>query len=262
MSTVTIGQAAFIMLREGAEALLIIAALAAYLTRTQAADKVRVLYWGAGLAVTTSLVLAYLLQAFLGGGHNDLVEGATMLFAAVVLIYVSGWLFARRDAAAWQGYLRDRVDSAVGATASVVPLGLVAFLAVFREGAETVLFLEALASGVNGSVGAVATGVALGGIALGALFVAVKSLAIRLPLKPFFTVTAALLYLMAVTFVGQGLLEFQELAWLPFTPVAAPEWLEDLGVGVSWEAIGLQIGLLLLIPVGMRLPALRAARAT
>jgi high-affinity iron transporter len=258
MSTVTIGQAAFILFREGAEALLVIAALAAYLSRIQAAEKTRVLYWGAGLAVVASLGLAYVLETFLGGGHNDLVEGATMVLASAVLIYVSGWLFARRDAAAWQAYLRSRVDDAIDATASVAPLGLVAFLAVFREGAETVLFLQALAGGATGSPAAVAVGVAIGALGLGVLFIAVKSLAIRLPLKPFFTVTAVLLYLLAVTFVGQGMMEFQEMNWLPFTSVAVPEWLEDLGVGISWEAIGTQIALLALAPLAIGVSALRA----
>ena len=260
MSTVTIGQAAFIMFREGAEALLVIAALAAYLARVGAAEKARVLYWGAGLAIVASIALAFVLQTFLGGGHNDLVEGATMLLAAVVLIYVSGWLFARRDAHAWQGYLKSQVDNAVEGANGLLALGLVAFLAVFREGAETVLFLQALAGGSEDALAAVGVGVAAGAAGLALLFVAVRSLALRLPLKPFFTVTAALLYLLAVMFVGQGLMEFQELAWLPFTPAAVPGWLDSIGVGASWEAIGLQVGLLVMVPLALRLPMMRIAR--
>lgn len=260
MSSVTIGQAAFIMFREGAEALLVIAALAAYLARSHAADKTRVLYWGAGLAVLASFAVAYVFVAIFDGGHNDVVEGMTLLVAAVVLIYVSGWLFARRDAAAWQAYLRARVDSAVETASGLAPLGLVAFLAVFREGAETVLFLKALAGGAPGGWASVLAGVAGGALGLAALFVAVRRLAIRLPLKPFFMVTAAFLYLMAVSFVGKGLMEFQELAWLPFTEAGTPAWLVALGGGESWEAAGLQIALLALVPLAMRLPVMRIAR--
>lgn len=260
MSGVIVSQSAFILLREGAEALLVIAALAAYLSRSGSPEKTRVLYWGAGLAVLASFVVAYIFSVFYDGGHNDVVEGATMLLAALVMIYVSGWLFARRDAAAWQAYLRSRVDSAIETTSGVAPLGLVAFLAVFREGAETILFLQALAGGQDGTWSAVLTGVAGGSLGLAVIFFAVRSLAIRLPLKPFFTVTAALLYLLAVSFVGKGVVEFQELAWLPITDVATPAWLAALGIGNTWETLGPQLVLLALVPVALSLPMMRVGR--
>lgn len=260
MSAVTVGQAALILFREGAEALLVMAALAAYLARSGAADKTRVLYWGAGLAIAASLAVAFAFQAFMGGGNKEIVEGATLLIAAAVLIYVSGWLFARRDAAQWQAYLRARVDTAVATASGIAPLGLIAFLAVFREGAETALFLQALAGGAPDQQVAVLTGVAVGALGLAVLFYLVRSLAVRLPLKPFFTATAALLYVLAITFVAKGMGEFQELGWLPLTAASLPEWLEGLGVGASWQAIGAQAVLVALVPVGMRLPMMRAPR--
>ncbi len=260
MNTIILAKAALVLLREGAEALLIIAALAAYLNRLGASDKTRVLYTGAGLAVLASILVAVLTWLFLDGEHSDMVEGITMLLAAGVLIYVSGWLFARRDVAAWQGYLKDKVDAAVSA-GGLFALGTAAFLAVFREGAETVLFLQALAADGGGWSLSLVTGVALGTAGLAVAFFAVRGLALRLPLKPFFVGTAALLYAMAVLFVGPALMELQELAWLPYTGVATPEWLGEIGVAASAEGLVLQGLLIAAVPLALKLlPALRPRR--
>ncbi|MCC7166968.1 MAG: FTR1 family protein [Rhodospirillales bacterium] len=239
MSMVVAGQAALILLREGAEALLVIAALASYLARLGQAGRTVILYGGAGLAVAISLVLAWVMERFLDGGHNDIVEGLVMLLAAGVLVYVAGWLIARRDAGRWREHLAGQVGRALRQD-SLIALGLAAFLAVFREGAETILFLHALAAGQGGWNVSVAAGVLAGLGALLILFVLVRALAIRLPLKLFFTATAALLYGMAFLFVGQAIQEFQEMAWVSVTSADLPEFLVALGLNPSWEALAAQ----------------------
>ena len=90
-------QSAAILLREGLEALLVVAALAAYLEKAGARDRLPALYAGAGLAVIASLITAWLFALFNNGEHNDLVEGVVMLAAAALMLYVSGWLFVRQD---------------------------------------------------------------------------------------------------------------------------------------------------------------------
>jgi high-affinity iron transporter len=262
MISVTLVKTAVVIMREGAEALLIIAALAAYLGRVGAEGKVRVLYWGSGLAIAASATAAWMFWLFFDGGHSDLLEGVVMLLAAGVLIYVSGWLFAKRDAAAWQGYIKGRVEAAIG-TGGMLALGAAAFLAVFREGAETILFLYALASEGSGAqaatAGGIAGGILLGGGVLVAAFLGVRKLALRLPLKPFFTGTAVLLYGLAVLFIGPALIEFQEMEWLPYDSAPVPEWLVGIGVSDTFEGLAIQLALLAAVPIALKLmPALRA----
>ncbi len=257
ISLAIVGQSAFIIFREGAEALLIIAALAAYLARAGMAEKTRVLYLGAGLAVIASLILAYVFHTYFDGMHNDIIEGGTMVLASLVLLYVSGWLFARRDVRAWQGYLHDKVGRAVRENSGFFTLGLMSFLAVFREGAETVLFMQALASGGSGWGVGLMGGILMGLSGLVVLFVLVRALAVRLPIKPFFTVTAGMLYAMAVLFMGSGVLEFQELGWLPYTDAPLPDWFVNLGANPTWEGFGLQVILVALVPLALKLPAMR-----
>src|SRR5262245_49731700 len=100
-------QAAVILLREGLEAMLIIAALAAYLRKAGAEDRVPLLYAGAGVAIIASLVTAWLFQTLNEGQHNDLFEAFVILAAAALMLYVSGWLLVRQDPRAWQAYLKE-----------------------------------------------------------------------------------------------------------------------------------------------------------
>jgi high-affinity iron transporter len=137
-------QSAVIMLREGLEALLVLAALAAYLIKADARDRLSALYTGAVLAIVASLIAAWVFQAFNNGAHSDLFEAFVILAAAALMLYVSGWLLLRQDPKAWQQYLKVKADTAL-AQRTGLAVGLLAFLAVFREGAETVLFVYALA---------------------------------------------------------------------------------------------------------------------
>lgn len=253
-------QATLILLREGAEALLIIAALSAWLVRVGAPEKVRVLYGGAGAAVLASFAAAWVFVVWFGGGHSDLMESIVLLVAAGVLIWVSGWLFARRDAAVWTAYLREQMNRSLG-RGGILTLGFTAFLAVFREGAETILFLQAVALDGGGWSMSMAAGVAVGLGAVVVVYLAVRKLAIKIPLRPFFVGTAALLYLMAVSFVGQAILEFQEMLWLPYNDAPVPQWLAAVGISDSREGLFVQMFLLLAVPLALRMPVFRRGAA-
>src|SRR5690606_28512736 len=117
--------------------------------------------------------------------HDDLTEGLIMAAAALLLLYVSGWLWARRDPAAWQRYLQTQADRALAADGPLLLAGI-AFLAVFREGAETILFLHAVVAGENGAGPAMLAGLGLAAVALVAIYWAMTRLALRLPLRPVF----------------------------------------------------------------------------
>ena len=162
-------QAAVILLREGLEAMLVIAALAAYLKKAGAADRLVALYTGAVVAIFASLGAAWVFQTLNEGQHNDLLEAFVILAAAALMLYVSGWLLVRQDPRAWQAYLKERAEGAL-TKGTAWAIALLAFLAVFREGAETVLFIYALATSSGGWSAGLFAGLAAAAAALLVLF--------------------------------------------------------------------------------------------
>jgi high-affinity iron transporter len=228
----TMFQSAAILLREGLEAMLVIAALAAYIQKAGMHHRLRELYVGSAVAIAASFLAAWLFEAFNNGVHNDVLEGVTILCAAALMLYVSGW--------SWQQFLRAKTDEALSRGTGIAIAGL-AFLAVFREGAETVLFIHALAQSSGGwSVGLIA-GLAVGAVMLMVLFVAINVLMRRVPLRPVFIATSAFLFLMALKFIGEATQEFQEQQIVPYTEVRGTNWLSGVGLNPTLEAISIQL---------------------
>jgi len=199
-----------IILREGIEAILIITAIIAYLTKTGNRDKLRVIYNGCISAIVLSLITAILVKWVFktSAAHREMMEGVTMLLAATVLFFVSYWLVSKAEAQKWTAYIREKVGSSISSN-SLRALWFAAFLAVYREGAETVLFYQALAADSAASSGltAIMGGFLTGCILLVAVYIAMRYGAMRLPIRPFFLFTGALLYYMAFVFVGKGMAE-------------------------------------------------------
>lgn len=214
-------QAGGIVFREGLEAMLVLMALAAYLVKAGQAQQQRVLALGAGAGVVASLGMAWVFHAFYSDTHNDLVEGCVMAAAALMMLYVSGWMFLRQDPEVWKATLKRQMAHVVD-SGSMMALAAIAFLAVFREGAETVLMLAALTTD-NGNVASVVSGMlgALGVLAM--VFVAMKRFALRIPLRPLFLATSGFLFLMGLHMVLESVAEFQEAGWVPFTPLAGDD---------------------------------------
>lgn len=246
-ATATFVQSFLILLREGFEAMLVVTALVAYLRRSGQGDKVRVIGHGIGWAVLASLLAAWgLTRLNFSGKGQEVMEGAVMLVAAAVLFHVSFWLLSKRETAAWQAYVKAQVDAAAQG-GRMWALGAAAFLAVFREGAETVLFYKALALSAPGQMPAVLGGIAAASLALGVLYWAMRTLSFRLPIGLFFSATAALLFVLAVSFAGKGVLELQEGRLLSITPLDVVPRIEWLGLFPTAEGLGAQ--LLLVIPM-------------
>lgn len=236
-------QAAIIVLREGSEAMLVLMALVAVLRRSGSADKAPAVWWGLAIALVASLGLAALLQegGALLGLRRETLEGLTVLSASVVLAYVSCWLLARRDARRWQTYLTAQIDAAAN-TGSMLGVGLTAFLAVFREGAETLLFIAALSAGTEDWM-AVALGCLLGGVGIVALYFALVRLSLRVPIGPMFTGMGLLLSLLAFSFVSQGVTSLQVSGVLSSTPMFAGVTTRLSGLNLSVESVIAQTAL-------------------
>jgi high-affinity iron transporter len=255
-------QSFLLLVREGFEAILIIAALMTFLTKARASARRREVALGAWAAVAASAVTAVVFEVLIeaGPGQREAFEGITMLVAVVVLFYVSYWLLSKIAADKWSEFLKSKMQAAL-TSGSALALASVAFLAVYREGVETILFYKALlASGGPGGAGSVAAGVALGAVALVLLYVAIMRLGLRIPMKTFFAVTGALLYYMAFVFAGKGIAELQEGRIVGTTVIPALQWLRVpfLGIYPTMQSLALQgvlLGLLLVALVAKLRPS-------
>jgi high-affinity iron transporter len=245
-------QSLLILLREGFEAILVITALITYLKRQGEDDKLRYVYYGVTWALVASVLTAGLLSVVLevSGAVQEALEGLTMLLAAGVLFYVSCWLISKREAARWQAYIRTRMNQALS-RGSTLALGSAAFLAVYREGAETVLFYQAMAGQADGRYGAIVTGFVLALLALGSVYWLMRAASFRLPIGLFFTLTAGLLYYLAISFAGSGVLELQAANWVGITPLEWVPRISWLGLYPSLETVLAQLALLIPLPIAL-----------
>ncbi|HXQ28840.1 MAG TPA: FTR1 family protein [Gemmatimonadales bacterium] len=258
-----------LLVREGFEAILVVAALMAFLNKAGAAERRRDVATGAWVAVAASVATAAVVEALftVTPGQREALEGGTMLLAAAVLFYVSYWLLSKIEVAKWNAFMKSRMEDALS-KGSRWALASVAFLAVYREGFETILFYQALitsAGTAQGGTPAVVGGLVAGAVTLVFVYIAINRFGMRLPLKPFFAVTSAMLYYMAFVFAGRGIAELQEgglvrttvLEWAPRVPV--------IGVYPTAESLALQGLLVVLLVVAVvllqrRVPAGAAGR--
>ena len=241
-----------IILREGLEALLIVAAVIAYIHKSGHGDKQKVINnsvcWALGASVITALLFQWLLTNAAAG--REILEGVTMLIATVMLFGMSYWLLSKVEAQHWKAYLQKKIGTSLS-QGSLIGLWLTSFLAVYREGAETVLFYFALAADAKTALdyGYLFGGLAVGIVILAVVYLIMRYSVVRLPLKPFFIFTGIFMYLMAFIFAGKGVAELIE--GKAFTPTLIgdgtlfPKWMGDwLGIMPYRETLLPQLVLL------------------
>ncbi len=241
-------QSLLIIVREGFEAILVVGAVVAFLIKTGHWDRLRSIWMGTALGVGASAVTAVILATVLRAlpASREIIEGGTLLVAVAVLFSVSYWLVSKVEAAHWQQFIRDKVSTALehgGAKA----LAFVAFLAVYREGAETALFYQALFNEGGHVALPLTLGIVVGGVMLAGIFTLFYRFGVRIPLRPFFTVTSALLYYMAFVFAGKGVRELQEGGALPVTLLPGFPHIDAMGIFPSVETLLAQLVLLALL---------------
>ena len=249
-----------IILREGFEALIIVAAVAAYLVKTGNAKAMgKVVYSSVGVAVILSFVMAWLMNVMFGqaaGQKRELMEGITMLVAVLLLFYVGFWLLSNAGAKKWNDYIKSHVTESLSNNSSMA-LWWTVFLAVFREGAETVLFYQALIFGAKDSAGysMIAAGFLVGLIILLVVYFLFKIFAIKIPIKPFFLFTSAIIFYMSIVFVGKGVGELVEgKIFVPtiINGLSFPDWMRDwLGLMPYYESLIPQIIMVLALIIGI-----------
>ncbi len=209
-------QAFIILLREGLEAILVIGGIVAYLIKSGNKKQVRSVYIGSLFAIALSFVAAWALGVIknanaAAGANQEIIEGVTALLAVAVLFYVSNWMLSKSETEVWQNYLNKQVESSVS-KGSMFALGFTAFLAVFREGAEVILFYQPIISDAQKGegVGYVWLGVLAAVVVLVIVYIAIRYFSVKLPLKPFFIATSILMAVMSIAFLGSGIKELIE----------------------------------------------------
>jgi len=248
----TFASAFVILLREGAEAILVVAAILAFLRRAGRGDARRWVHagWIAALALGA---LTWGLSSFvieISGANREITEGVTALVAAAMLVYVGYWLHSKAHGAAWQKFIGEQVGAALS-QGTVWTLALVSFLAVYREAFETVLFYQALAAQVGErGVAAMAGGIGAAALALLLFGWAILRASVRLPLGLFFAASGIVLLVLAVVFTGQGVAALQEAGRVGADAVPFVS-LPLLGIHPTLQSLGAQalVGLLCVLAV-------------
>lgn len=238
-----------ILLREGLEALLIVVAMLAFLGKADRPELTRPVHvgWTSALAagaltwwVATSLISV-------SGASRELTEGFGSLLAAAVLLFVGIWMHGKAQAGQWQRYIREKLHNAIARDSGWF-LFLLAFIAVYREVFETILFFTAMAA--EGSVGSLIAGGVAGVAALAAIAIAMLRFSQRLPIGKFFAYSSALVAVLAVVLAGKGVAALQEAGLISVHPVPELPRISLLGLFPTLQGVTVQIATLLALLLG------------
>jgi len=244
-------QSLAIILREGMEAALLLAVMVTYLAAAGYRRLQKYVVMGVLAAIVLGILTWWMIQFALGISplQQEALEGMTSLLAAAVLFSVSFWAIRQVDIRNWKEYIRQRAEDAMG-TGSGLALASVAFLVVYREAVETILFYEALWMRSESSGGAIVMGFVLGTLIFCSLVFLMFKVGLRIPLRAFFAITGVLLGMLAFVFAGYGVRELQTIGWIKETPL---EWMvrfSILEVRATLETTALQLGILLSFLMG------------
>ncbi|WP_260957237.1 cytochrome c/FTR1 family iron permease [Pseudomonas citri] len=236
-----------ILLREGLEAILVLAAILAFLRNTGQQSAVRSVNAGWGLALLAGLatwgLAAYVIDV--SGAQRELLEGATALFASVMVLWLGVWMHDRRHAAAWQDYIKSSLVGGGGRFG----FAILAFFSVYRELFEVILFYETLwlQAGPAGHNAVLAGGASALVLLVGLAWIILRGSA-KLPLALFFSINAALLCALSVVFAGHGVKALQEAGVFGTRPVAFFDF-DWLGIHADAYSLAAQVLAILAIVV-------------
>ena len=243
-----------ILLREGLEALLVVIAMIAFLRRADRTDAIRYVHGGWVAALTagaaTWAVATYAIS--ISGQSRELTEGIGSLLAAIILLSVGVWMHGKAQADEWRRYIADKMQGALSRGSAWFLFGL-AFIVVYREVFETILFYAALWTADNGAT--ILAGALVGAALLGAIAWAMLRLSRTLPIALFFRYSAILIAVLAVVLAGKGVGALQEAGLVGVTPVPGAPRIPSLGLFPTAQALGAQLLMAVALTVGFRAAA-------
>ncbi len=248
------GTAAFagaftVLLREGLEALLIVVAMLAFLRKAEQVRAIRYVHggWIAALVAGGATWLAATFFISISGASRELTEGLGSLLAAVVLLSVGVWMHGKSHADQWQRYIREKLAGALKRESGWFLFGL-AFVVVYREVFETILFYAALWAQGNG---AAMFGGALAAVAvLAAIAWAMLRYSRKLPIGTFFRYSSWLMAILTVVLAGKGIAALQEAGWIDIAPLHDVPRLSMLGVFPTVQSLAAQIAAIVALVAG------------
>ncbi len=242
-----------ILLREGLEALLVIAGMMAFLKKAERTDALPYVHigWIAALAagVLTWVVATYFVS--ISGASREMTEGISSLFAAVVLLGVGLWMHHKSSAGRWQAYIKTKLSSAMSKRTGIA-LFTLAFVAVYREVFETVLFYSAL--WVEGNGQALLAGLVAGALVLSVLTWVILKTSARMPIGKFFSISSIVVAILAVVLTGKGISALQEAGVVAATLFSGPR-INVLGIYPTVESVVAQIAVALFALLGFAVNA-------
>jgi high-affinity iron transporter len=249
-----------ILLREGLEALLIVVAMIGFLRKADRRDMLRWVHagWIAALVAGIATWWAASRLITISGAERELTEGFGSLLAAAILLFVGVWMHGKAQAGAWQAYVRDKLDRAL-TRGSAWFLFALAFIAVYREVFETIIFFAAMGGEGNGA--ALAGGVAVAALLLALIAWAMLRLSARLPIGKFFAWSAALIAVLAVVLAGKGVAALQEAGMFGVTPMGGWPRSPILGLYPTLETLLAQGAMVVLLAAGFLRASRKAAAA-
>ncbi len=257
-STATFVGAFTILVREGLEALLIVVALLAFLSKAKRHEAVRYVHAGWILALVaggiTWAIATYTIS--ISGASRELTEGLSSLFAAAVLLSVGLWMHQKSIGGRWQAYLKEKMTTALNRKSAWFLFAL-AFISVYREVFETILFYAALWSEGQGIW--LLAGVACGSVVLAGIAWIMLRTSRRLPIGTFFSASSALIAVLAVVLTGKGVSALQEAGWIGVSPAPVPHF-ELLGIYPTWQTLLAQLAIIVLIVAGYFFNVTRSRR--
>ena len=240
--------AAFIIyFREGIEAALLVGALLGGVKKLGRADAVRSIHIGWITALIAGVISWFLFSRLiaLAPSQRELIEAVIALLAALVLFSVSFWMISKAESRKWTAFLKDQMSRGLD-SGRVLSFAGVAFLAVYRECAETILFTEALLIEAVGRTLPVFAGAATGLACVFLAAVVIQNAFKRLPMPIFFGVSGFLLSLLAIAFAGSGVSAFVVAGYLRPRPIPFPSF-PMLGIHPDLTSVGVQFLLVLVL---------------
>jgi high-affinity iron transporter len=253
--------AAAILLREGLEALLIVVAMIAFLRKAERLEVMPYVHGGWISALLAGGLTWAIATWVIGitGANRELVEGVGSVFAAVVLLWVGIWMHGKAQADEWQRYIREKMSKALSGRSAWLLFGL-AFVVVYREVFETILFYAALWTQGNG--GAMLAGAGTACVALSIIAWVILGYSRRLPIAKFFQYSSWLMALLTVVLAGKGFAALQEAGIVGIAPLSVVPRVELVGLFPTVQTVGAQVLMAVVLFVGFRWNQRHAARAS
>lgn len=242
--------AMFILLREGVEALLIVLALVSSLKAANQKKGLRWVYAGAAAGILASVVIAFILQALFpavsSGTNREILEGFVGIFAVVMMIGIGFWLHSKSSLKSWKNYI-DRKMDVVLSTGSFISMFVLSFLAVFREGAETILFYVGILPLI--SLQNLITGVVSAILILIVIAIVLIYASSKIKIHQVFFILTWTIYFLAFKMLGTSIHMLQVVGILPLHVIHFIPTVEVLGIYANIEVFISQLILIIIIMI-------------